>query len=334
MPKENVLHIFNPETDFALASGNPIYTPPKQILRLKNHLALVPCLYAGKNEGLLLPPGLNPDELPILPYYHLAIKKQIKFYRDVELTFEGVDTIKPWGWNNSLRNELLRLGAGENLLPSLESISTLRALSHRRTTIPFNAELNELLGIDAPLPSELKSMEEAQEFIRKNPDCFLKTPWSSSGRGILMAGRLEKRLEMEWLQGAFRRQGSVMGEIRADKSLDFATEWEIRDGESNFIGISIFNTTSGGSYLGNILLNQVELIRIFNQHSHIQLNELVDVQKKVLDHLISPYYAGPLGIDGCALQNSKEIRPCLEINLRHTMGYANLIAIEEGNIEI
>lgn len=48
------LHIFNPETDYALASGRPQYTPPKNVVKLRRMLAAIPALWAEPGDDILM----------------------------------------------------------------------------------------------------------------------------------------------------------------------------------------------------------------------------------------------------------------------------------------
>lgn len=56
------LHIFNPDTDYALASDSENYTPPVSILAIKRSLSLLPALYAERGDAILLPDD-NPEFL-------------------------------------------------------------------------------------------------------------------------------------------------------------------------------------------------------------------------------------------------------------------------------
>ncbi|MBD5212079.1 MAG: hypothetical protein HDS74_03135 [Bacteroidales bacterium] len=318
------LHIFNPETDFALAAGIPIYTPPAKVLALKHSLSLLPAIYARRGDYILVPKGMTSDDISSLKYYDIVKAKDITV--TPLFSASAIDSIDPWGWNLSIRNQLLSLGAPDALLKSEKEIALLRSTAHRRTTIKANILLNNLLGIHTPLPEELISIEDATNFSRNVKGCYFKSPWSSSGRGILVGGSLEERLEREWLQGCLKRQGSVIGEYPCKgKTLDFALEWRIENGTANFLGINIFRTTRGGSFIENILLSQNELREIFSKHSSIDLSAIEAAQRQVLTEVIAPHYSGLAGVDGCCSALTGEVRPFLEINLRHTMGHIPLL---------
>ncbi|MCM1291596.1 MAG: hypothetical protein NC201_05220 [Prevotella sp.] len=316
-PSRATLWIFNPETDFALASEIVRYTPPKQIITLKNRLALLPALYASKDDYILVDRAMSHRDIAKLAYYNIATSKGIHIINSLP---QVPLNVSPWGWNKSLRHELLCLGIDESTIPSESRIETLRRLSHRRLSIESNRLLNKFTGLKTPLPVELFSVEEANDFMTHVPNCYFKSPWSSSGRGIMIGGMLNERQTNEWLHGVIRRQGSVMAEIPSTRKLDFGTEWKISAGAADFIGLSLFETTPGGSYICNLIEPQDKLRSIIEKELKFSLNKILIAQKRMLGELIAPHYSGPLGID-CCIDTEGRPRPCLEINLRMTMGH-------------
>lgn len=329
MNKTQTLWVFNPETDFALASGNVSYTPPKRIISLRRHLALIPAIYALEGDSILLLDKISIDELHSLPYYNLVREKRLRI---VDTPPEDTTVISPWGWNLPIRNHLLSLGAPYSSLPSDSRLSDLRDLSHRRNTIIANKILGDSLGIDVPLPVEFSTTDDALHFMNENPGCYIKSPWSSSGRGIIIAGMLNAQLSREWLNGAMRRQRSVIAETPCLRTIDFATEWELSDGNADFCGFSIFDTTPGGAYRNNIISSQDSLRDIISRKIPVDTDLLVSSHKQMLESVIGHKYDGPVGIDCCSGEND-DFRPCLEINMRRTMGHVSLSIHKDFNVE-
>lgn len=327
------LLVFNPETDFALASGLAHYTAPAKIRLLRSRLAYLPALCGRRGDAILIPePTDNFDEgmnVKSLPYRQLCIDKGIDALtpsqlRDcLRLDPDRFDEIVPWGWNRTIITELEELGVRRDLMPSKRRMDALRQLTHRRTSIVFNRELNTLTGLETPLPVELFSEDDAMEFMHRCPGCYFKSPWSSSGRGIMVGGMLNERLSREWIHGVIRRQRSVMAETPCLRVIDFATEWRCAGGKAEFIGYSLFKTTSGGSYTANVIDTQNALEAEIGHYSPIPMPTLLAVQKRVIEKCVAADYEGPLGIDGCASENG-DFRPCLELNLRLTMGHLAL----------
>ena len=95
-----------------------------------------------------------------------------------------------------------------------------------------------------------------------NAPFVLKTPYSSSGRGLLWVEKRKPDTKTKnWIQGAFNKQGMISIESGLDKVQDFAMEF-YSDGQGTvrYEGLSVFNTEERGSYTGNILEEQSTML--------------------------------------------------------------------------
>ncbi len=332
------MHVFNPETDYANGCGGGNYNPPASVVQLRKSMALFPATYAYNGDTILLLDNLTEEELHGLQYYDTVIKKDIRIIDSGSGLKRILDTaggnpdekieILPWGWNHTLRNTLLRHGMPAKLMKAPAEIETIRNLSHRRTTIPFTREIARLSpSINFRIPKEFNNLDEALTYAYENPGCYFKMPWSSSGRGVICATGISEQKLQEWLKGAIAKQGSVMGEYGYDRVADFATEWICSDGEIEFVGLSWFDTNDNGKFLGNQHLSQEEIRKRIEAVSPHFNDKLIEAQKETIGKLIAPHYNGPLGIDMLA-DKQGNINPCVEINLRMTMGMATIL----GNI--
>lgn len=310
------LHIFNPDTDYALSAGTASYTPPKSIVKLAAEMWEIPKMYADSDDI-------------VIAYSDIKYLKEILSGNGLKI--EDIDEIRPWGWNRALKHSLKLAGVPERLLMSDEHLEILRNLSHRRTTINANKLLNKMIceaGLSAkhlsPIPIEFSEIGKAIDWIR---DCdsavFFKAPWSSSGRGILDVRSSNFEQAVNWISGVIRRQGSVIGEIAANKKIDFATEWMLTDKGVSFIGYSLFETSSRGKYKSNSLNSQNEIISAIQEEANDFGIEWVEMHRRMLEKLILPGYRGPVGIDMMSCSDAS-IRACVEINLRMTMGMVAL----------
>lgn len=314
------IYIFNPDTDYALAKGTPYYTPPKSIARLSREMELFPTRFA--DSGDIVIPYSDIRNLCM----HLGDEDNLNDYQ-----------ICPWGWNAVIRRELMEAGVPESMLPTDEDIDRLRHLSHRRTTIKANRILNDILtkyGIDldniSPLPKEFTDETALMQFLKSAPGyAFLKAPWSSSGRGILFTGDCTEEQIRQWCHGIIRRQGSVMYENAADKSLDFATEWHISRGEAYYLGLSLFETSGRGKYHGNSILSQAGIEEKIANNAPLFDIRWIKAQHYMLKQIVGEHYEGPLGIDMLATKEGN-IRGCIEINFRMTMGHAALLTSDKN----
>lgn len=319
------LHIFNPDTDYALASGRRYYTPPARVLELRNHLALLPALYASENDFILVPDGFDIDHNTM--YFNEFARCGCRLLHETTLKDHPAILqnllITPWGWNMSLR-QFFRDINPDSELPSEEEITALRMLSHRRTTISFLKAFPKDLKESISLPEEIDSDTEALDRFCSDRNIYFKAPWSSSGRGILLCDDLEECHVKPWVHGIIRRQGSVIMERAYLRILDFASEWYCHSGKVVFLGLSVFNTSRRGKYHGNRIADQRDLKSVIEKAAESSIDNVIDAQRSVINKLIAPYYSGPLGID-MLLTKDRKINPCVEINLRHTMGMVPIL---------
>ena len=110
-----------------------------------------------------------------------------------------------------------------------------------------------------------------------------------------------------------------MVEHAYNKVLDFATEWNIENGVATFLGVSVFHTSNRGKYQGNITGSQQYLMDVIMESAPRFGMDVINTQRSALQSVIGDKYNGPLGIDMMVCQEG-DIHPCVEINLRHTMG--------------
>lgn len=240
----------------------------------------------------------------------------------------AVTDIFPWGWDPAICHEISeKFPHLSSRLSSPSQLEEIRRLSHRRLTIDFNRMIAyQIKSFDSEIiiPCEVKNVEEAMALYDSHPDCFFKAPWSSSGRGVMQCLDLERDKHIKpWVHGVIRHQGSVMWEKAADKALDFATEWMIEEGEVKFLGLSVFNASGRGKYHGNMVASDSFKTTYIEKSTPLLSTNLIEAQRKAIQTLIAPYYSGPVGVDMLADKDGK-IRPCVEVNLRYTMGHAAL----------
>ena len=321
------LHIFNPDNDYALASDNEYYTPPGQVIKLRRKLALLPALYAQEGDAILL---LDEPlvKLSSLDYYDKVCEKGIRIITpgNLQNLKERIFSfnIRPWGWNRALKKHILFHIGRMKGIPDNETLRNIRNLSHRRTASELLTVMGSLLSDEITIPKELTRIEEAVEEFSKNKKLFFKAPWSSSGRGLMLTDDLEIKHLIPWVRGIIRRQGSVMVEKAYERKFDFASEWMIQNSKPLFLGYSIFNVSRRGKYHGNLNETQSNIKKIIKNNAENWNDQFLELQHNAIAKVIANHYEGPLGIDMLVTQ-SGAINPCVEINLRQTMGMIGLL---------
>ena len=317
------LHIFNPEHDLALAAGNSNYTPPAEAQHVKDLNSLLPACFADNGDFILISSTLSHEDIINLPYFNLVEEKKISLIKKEEVCaiIDRISKVAPWGWDKAVCSTLRNCGVPPTLLKTDAELDKIRDLSHRRTVISFRKSMAEFFGEEViNPPQELYNILQVEEYLEKTSPAYFKAPWSSSGHGIVVSDHISRKGLLEWAHGVIRKQGSVIAEPSWNRTFDFATEWEIIDHQPVFKGYSVFKTSSRGKYHGNISAPQPQLLEMIMKNAPAFSSKIVEAQKNALRFHIAPYYEGPLGIDMLADTDGR-INPCVEINLRLTMGH-------------
>ncbi|MBQ8096771.1 MAG: hypothetical protein IJ243_06770 [Prevotella sp.] len=334
------LHIFNPEHDIALASGLTNFTAPHAGRQLRHDLGWLPAL--GAPDSLIL--------VDDVAKARRAISRRkvhpCQFVTKQQLGLLPITEIDAWGWNAALRGQLIRAGISSYILPSVVTIETIRQLSHRRTA----AKLLKHLRLEGTVGEafECNTAKEVELLLQHYGSVVIKAPWSSSGRGLhfLSLDRTPLSVHEGWLNNTFIRQGSVMVEPFYHKVKDFGMEFDSDGkGKVDYLGLSLFHTQNG-AYTGNILATEAYKMK---QITHYIPEKLLNSIKEIICTRLGAFfrgkYQGRFGIDMMLVsplptphstkvtqlstlnsQQSTLLHPCVEINLRRTMGHVALCA--------
>ena len=317
------LHIFNPEHDLALASNLSNFTAPHAGRQLRQDLGWLPALWAEEDDFILVENVKNAQR----SYGRLRVRVgggKRQFVDKFQLNSLDVTEVCPWGWNLALRSFLLRYGV--NAVPSEEYIAGVRKLSHRRQAVSL---LNSLQGKGITGQSyETDSMADILESLRLYGVIVVKAPWSSSGRGVRFFNDTLNESQERWIRNIIDRQGSVIMEPYYHKLKDFGMEFE-SDGQGcvHYLGLSLFQTKNG-AYKGNVLMPEEMKTGLLSRYISMEL--MHEVQEKICKELGCLYkdkYKGPFGVDMMIIAQPGGgifLHPCVEINLRRTMGHAAL----------
>ena len=236
--------------------------------------------------------------------------------------------IGDWGWNWDTREFMVRsMHIGRENLPDDAQLSALRELSSRRTSI---ALLNAL-GFSGQMPEYLDSAEKLSAFIDREDAVghrfVLKSPWSSSGRGLIRSAVTSRDVMVRQASAVIRSMGGIVGERWFDKKQDFAMLFRVGHSRVHFLGYSLFDNAENCTYrCGYLLSNQ----QIEEKIGVAELPVLAERLRCALDDLFRPFFGLPwqvgyIGVDMMKLRSSDDglvppVHPCVELNLRCTMG--------------
>lgn len=334
------LHVFNPEHDIALASDLANFTAPHAGRQLRADLGFLPALWAEEGDVVLvdnvdyaekewknvcrrivrhvgLPVRTRRTASPLVTYS--SSPKDI-----LESTPKDEITLSVWGWDKALKAFLKRKGVPETLLPSDAWLDHVRQLSHRRVAGALLAQLQTDYTIGESF--ECTEESEVEALLAQYGQVVMKAPWSSSGRGLrfLSAERTPFQMQAAWFRHVVDRQGSVMVEPYYNKVKDFGMEFSVdAEGCIHYKGLSLFHTRNG-AYIGNILATESTKREMLSRY--IPTEWLDAIQQKIHNGFKLNDYQGPFGVDMMIVANDMGfmLHPCVEINMRRTMGHVAL----------
>lgn len=329
------VHIFNPEHDIALASNLANFTAPHAGRQLRHDLGFLPALWAEAGDVVLVD-DVEQAQYSLEKVVH-ALYRCLGHSLQVNAAFApsklgfcsaNIQHVEPWGWNRALKARLERCGVGAELLPTDEWLEAVRQLSHRRTSAWLLPQLRREGTVGEAF--ECHTLGEVEALATRFGRIVMKAPWSSSGRGVRFTDFSTNNDEQKannkgWLLHVIERQGSVMVEpLYNNKVKDFGMEFACTsDGEVRYLGLSLFHTANG-AYTGNVLATENTKREMLGRYVSIDL--LDDVQKdicRLLAPVLKDQYVGPFGVDMMVMAGGC-LHPCVEINLRRTMGHVAL----------
>ena len=322
------LNVFNPEHDIALASNLSNFTAPHAGRQMRADLGYLPALWAKDDEAVLV------DSVEYARRHYGRLRNRAGggsplFVDKTQLKGLPITDVEPWGWDLALRAQLLRWGV--QCVPDEEYIALVRQLSHRRTA----ARLLPQLRFDGTTGEAFECTDpaEVEALLARYGQVVLKAPWSSSGRGLrfLSTAHTPLVMQMGWVNNIIKTQGSVMAEPYYQKVKDFGMEFQVNtDGTIHYEGLSLFHTKNG-AYIGNVIATESQKWEMISRYIPVELLELI--KQTICDKLLLGDYVGPFGIDMMIVGADRHflLHPCVEINLRCTMGHAALSVKPDDN---
>lgn len=324
------LHIFNPEHDMALAMNNANFTAPHAACSLRHDIGFIPSLWADDGDIVVV------DDVETAQNALRHVKKRaakVEFICATELhklhsVIPYITSIEPWGWDCVVKKMFLRAdSAFEPLLPTDDQLSKIRFLSSRKFSADYlRTPLCQANKRYIGSGKAVNDIEEISSILHDGRRWVLKSPWSCSGRGVRYVEKQLSEHEKGWCRNILSTQGYIMIEPYFEKVIDFGMEFNIKtDGQINYEGLSVF-ATRNGAYTGNVLATEKAKRDIMSKYIDTSLlDDLQNSIKRIMQPHVAGIYAGVFGVDMmvvCDVANNQFlIHPCIEMNLRRTMGH-------------
>lgn len=334
------LFLFNPGHEMEILCGKSHYTPPYTVQKMSSDLELLPIWYGGAGSFTLVRnlkasqfvSSLPKEFRPALSSPMILNLMMKELYRRKKIGEKPkLPPLEANIWGVSPRSidmfkELRQAGMGVEVPEWKEEYIHL---TKRQTSAVCLESLQKNMPIipGIRIPQFFSDIAGVEQFIAQNtPPYVVKTPFSSSGRGLYWVE--DKKLDtraLSWINGALKKQGEVSVEPALDKILDFAAEF-YSDGEGNvtYAGLSVFETQAQGQFVGCMLGTQEMLLQRLNEFiSPEDYLFLVEHIGLVLKEVVGSTYTGYMGVDMLIYKTSDgnyAVHPFVELNLRYTMG--------------
>lgn len=334
------LHYFNPGHEAAVQKGYPNYTPPANLQRMIRELSSLPLWYGDANEYVWVD---DPD----FPSFLASLPKEIDPLV-CALTVEVLHTNKttlpefiaaPWG----LSPQSIRMY--EDLVSKYALLVDIPPwkgeyveLTGRQTAAACLQRIGELLP-EMTMPQSpvfFRNLDDLEHYLLSDAGRHIvKAPYSSSGRGLvwLKENTLDAK-DTSCVRGMLKRQGCVSVERWIDKVHDFAIEF-YSDGKGTLFykGLSLFDTAQRGAYSGNILKAQATLeAEIASKIGKKRYEQVIAAVQQAIKERYAARYCGYLGVDMMLYNHPQgflSVHPCIEINMRYTMGMVAITLFEK-----
>ncbi len=289
-------HFFNPGYEASVALGDRAFTPSASVARMRWDLWELPYYFASGSDVVL-----DPSDLPraLVGRYMLA----------------------PWGWAPELR-----YGCLSDAVPY--TVEEMRGWASRRNTVLLVEEM-----------VRLRPQNYSSGLIPRTSDTVcdgtgqyvIKEEFSSSGRGVAFVNGADLTKEIEKRCG---RTGEklLFVEHRYDKVSDRGYEF-VRDDRRTitYAGPSDFTVTDG-RYQGNRIAPAEEIHQKWRaEGTRTGHDEYVERLLTALSALPLGRYRGVIGVDTITYRTPSgqlDIHPCIEVNIRPTMGWLALALSE------
>lgn len=318
----------------ALANGEPGYTPPSSIKKMMEQTALLPTRWADSGDGVLVGERVwvveqktdKTEEWAQVLGDALARAIEGKgYWAELCDVLPLVTEVRPWGWSPAICHRLRSVGIPDSLLLDADELATIRELSSRERAVEMLARIQPLLPFLKGESAYCRTEHEVADCMQRWTPTILKAPWSSSGKGLRFGQEGSEEALRTWYVKILKQQGGVVVEPFYDKMMDFAMEFWSDGSSVKYKGLSLFDTHPNGAYRGNRLWTEDKKWEAMSPYLSLENgHQLIGLLETNLGQIIGGRYRGPLGVDMMVLHDGT-VHPCVEINLRMTMGYASLL---------
>lgn len=333
---------FNPTCEFAIANGSPNWQPNKLLQKMEDDMSSLPLFFGKKDDYVLVKHLPSYDFISTLNQLGVESPKFIlkaEAFNNSEFVNLSKNRLLPWGWSPAMHKLFspLKVSCSKEFKQSV--VADWKPEHRELTSRKFAAEIlfqllprisSEIIIPESHLPKICTSQTDFEMAIKQWGEIMVKAPWSSSGRGLQPITKTPVHPKVwEKVLGIIKEQGYAIAEPYLKKEFDFSFQFEIKQGKVQFLGISNFSTNKKGQYEGNFLNGLPSTFeKRIPEFTETAIKEILQpLSETIQNSKLTDFYDGVFGVDTLIYSdhnNKLKINPCLEINLRHTMGLLSL----------
>lgn len=309
--------VYNPGHEEALVVPlHQAYSPPTIVRRMMADLWPL-MQYQMLPGDLVMAPSFRPTLGPFALYDHTG--------KPAEALSHHTYTLELWApepHTARLVAALLRSRGIDVELPTYPA--DLPLWSHRRQAALCLQSIGAPAAI-IPMWCSTLAQIEAQLHAHGGP-MLAKCPYTSSGRGLIALDAPLTPAQRKRLTQALTCYGSISVEPYLSVVENWAVEY-YADGQGGMqdVALSHFLTRADGAYIGNLIAPDEQLRERFAALCRACGQDATALFHAHQNWLLAnmPHYPGYIGVDMFFYRtstNQMQLHPCVEINLRQTMG--------------
>ena len=196
MRKSSDIYFFNPTCEYAVANGNASWQPNRLLQKMESDLATLPMFFCKADDYVLVETRLSDDFLKKIKQLNIELPHFTEWQKALSedfLTKKRWNQILPWGWSPAAHKRLLPLKKNCSVefqnSPVFEWKSEYRDFYSKKFALGILKKLLEKFPHDSFIPTDniaevVSSKQEIESLLNRWSKLMVKTPWSSSGRGL------------------------------------------------------------------------------------------------------------------------------------------------------
>ncbi|MEC9283918.1 MAG: DUF455 family protein [Bdellovibrionota bacterium] len=328
-----VLRLFNPEVEAEISSLKNTYTPDKLTQNLKRSLQHLPHLFSLEQDILLVQDYSSEEYKEDLVKLGFPYCEEVKYsnWKAIRRSRKIAD-FRPWG-NSYTSSKVLLENESEEFREHLDKYECFhtqqKSLELLREFLDlFSGKYPQLIRVE-DLAIEVKELEDIEKW--SHFPAVVKAPLALSGRGLSF---VESKEQLRGLsEKLLKTNSSFVLEKKFDRSMDFSLQMDFNEQKASFnSGFARFFADPKGKYQGGVIgknfFDSVDdrINRFWNEGNEFGLNVynlLEDLKIFLTEKLKELQYRSVLGVDCFIFEKNNKlyVKPLVEINLRHNMGF-------------